>query len=228
MNLFAYLQDADTWYGPGQSLDLLLEHLGYTAAAVGIAAALAIPLGVLVGHTGRGSSLVGGLRNGTRALPALGLLVLVALALGSGFGAILVVLMIVAFLVIFAATAAGMLAVDREPVHAARGLGLSGAQIATRVEWPLALPLAMAGVRSATVQVVAMVTIAAFVGGGGLGQLLVSGRESGNESQMFAGAFLIAMLAIGLYLLLSVVIWRMARRARLGNDLQPRYAIAAA
>jgi osmoprotectant transport system permease protein len=227
MNLFGYLQDPNTWYGPGQTLELLLQHLGYTAAAVGIAALIGIPLGLLLGHTGRLSWLVAALRNGTRALPALGLLVLVALALGSGFGAILVVLTIVAFLVILAATATGALNADREAVHAARALGLSEFQIATQVEWPLALPMVIAGLRNATVQVVAMVTVAAFVGGGGLGRLLVDGRDSGDDAQMFAGVFLIAIVAVVAYLLLSLLVWRVSRHARPGRTTVPSYAAAA-
>jgi osmoprotectant transport system permease protein len=227
MNLFSYLQDPNTWYGPGQTLELLLQHLGYTAAAVGIAAVIGIPLGLLLGHTRRAAWLVGALRNGTRALPALGLLVLVALALGSGFGAILVVLTIVAFLVILAATATGALNADRAAVHSARALGLSEPQIAAQVEWPLAQPMVIAGLRNATVQVIAMVTVAAFVGGGGLGRLLVDGRASGNDAQMFAGVFLIAIVAIVAYLLLSLLVWRVARQARPGRAAVPSYAAAA-
>jgi osmoprotectant transport system permease protein len=227
MNLFGYLQDPSTWYGPGQTLELLLQHLGYTAAAVGIAAVIGIPLGLLLGHTGRAAWLVAALRNGTRALPALGLLVLVALALGSGFGAILVVLTVVAFLVILAATATGALDADREAVHSARALGLSEPQIVTQVEWPLALPMAIAGLRTAAVQVIAMVTVAAFVGGGGLGRLLVDGRAGGNDAQLFAGVFLIAIVAIVAYLLLSLLVWRVARQARPGRPTMPSYAAVA-
>jgi osmoprotectant transport system permease protein len=227
MNLFGYLQDPSTWYGPGQTLELLLQHLGYTAAAVGIAAVIGIPLGLLLGHTRRAAWLVAALRNGTRALPALGLLVLVALALGSGFGAILVVLTVVAFLVILAATATGALDADREAVHSARALGLSEPQIVTQVEWPLALPMAIAGLRTAAVQVIAMVTVAAFVGGGGLGRLLVDGRAGGNNAQLFAGVFLIAIVAIVAYLLLSLLVWRVARQARPGRPTMPSYAAVA-
>jgi len=227
MNLFAYLQDPDTWYGPGQTLELLLQHLGYTAAAVGIAAVLGIPLGLLLGHTRRAVHVVNALRNGTRALPALGLLVLVALALGSGFGAILVVLTVVAFLVIVAATATGVLGADGEAVHSARALGLSERQITTQIEWPLALPMVIAGLRNATVQVIAMVTIAAFVGGGGLGRLLVDGRANGNDAQLFAGVFLVAIVAILAYLLFSLLVWRVARHASPGRSTVPSYAAAA-
>ena len=85
MNIFEYLLDPSTWVGAGKTLDLLLPHLAYTAAAVGIAALIAIPLGILIGHTGRGSFLVIGLTNGARAIPSLGLLVLVVLLLGTGF-----------------------------------------------------------------------------------------------------------------------------------------------
>ena len=95
MNIFEYLLDPTTWVGPGKTLDLLLQHLAYTAAAVGIGALIAIPLGILIGHTGRGSFLVIGLTNGARAIPSLGLLVLVVLLLGTGFGKTVFVLSLI-------------------------------------------------------------------------------------------------------------------------------------
>ena len=130
---------------------------------------------------------------------------LVVLLLGTGFGKTVLVLTMLALPAILTATAAGIAGADREAVHAARALGMSEGQVISQVEWPLALPLVISGLRSATLQVVATATVAAFVGGGGLGRLLISGQRSSNYPQMFAGAFLIALLAIVLDLLLGLV-----------------------
>ena len=94
------------------------------------------------------------------------------------------------------------------------------------MEWPLALPLVISGLRSASLQVVATATVAAFVGGGGLGRLLISGQRTSNYPQMFAGAFLIALLAIALDLLLGLVAWLAARHARPRSKTVPSYALA--
>lgn len=214
MNLFSYLLDPSTWLGPGGTLDLLLEHLAYTFVSVAIAAVIAIPLGVLIGHTGRGSFLIIGSSNAARAVPSLGLLVLIVVLLGTGFGKTVVVLAILALPAILSATAAGIQNADREAVHAARALGMTERQVVSQVEWPLALPFVISGLRSATLQVVATATVAAFAAGGGLGQLLISGQKNNDYSQMFAGAFLIALLAILLDLLLGLIAWLLARRAR--------------
>jgi osmoprotectant transport system permease protein len=214
MNLFSYLQDPVNWPGPGGITELLLQHLGYTAAAVAIAAAIAIPLGIAIGHTGRGGFLVIGLSNAARAIPSLGLLILVVLLLNTGVGPIIGVLALLALPPILTATAAGVKGADPDAVHAARALGMTSGQIVGRVEWPLALPLVISGLRSATLQVVATATVAAFTAGGGLGRLLVSGQATSNYSQMFAGALLIAALAIALDVVLGGLGWLVARRVR--------------
>ncbi|GAA1827664.1 ABC transporter permease [Microlunatus capsulatus] len=222
MNVFSYLLDGANWPGNGRILDLLLQHLLYTAAGVLLAAVVAIPLGILIGHTGRGSFLVIGLSNAARAIPSLGLLFLAVMLLGTGVGNIVVVLAILALPAILTATAAGIAGADREAVHAGRALGMTERQVVARVEWPLALPLVVSGLRSATLQVVATATVAAFASGGGLGQLLTSGQAQSDYPQMFAGAILIAALAIVLDLLLGLAGWGAARRAR------PRSRTAAA
>jgi osmoprotectant transport system permease protein len=214
MSVFSYLQNGANWLGAGKILDLLLQHLAYTAAAVVLAALVAIPLGILIGHTGRGSVVVIGLSNGARAIPSLGLLFLAVMLLGTGAANIVVVLAILALPAILTATAAGVAGADREAVHAARALGMTEGQVVSKVEWPLALPLVVSGLRSATLQVVATATVAAFASGGGLGQLLTSGQAQSDYPQMFAGAILIAALAILLDLLLGGIGWFAARRAR--------------
>jgi osmoprotectant transport system permease protein len=216
MNLFEYLADPANWQGPGGIWYLLLEQLAYTVAAVGIAAAIAIPVGIFIGHTNHGSFLVIGLSNAARAIPTLGLLVLVVLLLGTGVGPIIGVLAVLALPPILTATAAGIHGADHEAVHAARALGMSEWQIVAKVEWPLALPLVISGLRSASLQVVATATVAAYSGGGGLGRLLITGNATRNYSQMFAGALLVAGLAIVLDLLLGGLGWLAGRRASPG------------
>jgi osmoprotectant transport system permease protein len=217
MNLFEYLADPANWTGPGGIWDLLLQHLGYTVASVGLAAAIAIPLGIVIGHTGRGSFLVIGLSNAARAIPTLGLLVLVVLLLGTGIGPIIGVLAILALPPVLTATAAGIRGADHEAVHAARALGMSELQVVAKVEWPLALPLVISGLRSATLQVVATATVAAYSSGQGLGRLLITGNATRNYPEMFAGAFLVAVLAIVLDILLGGLGWLASRHASPGG-----------
>lgn len=217
MNLFDYISQPANWSGTDGIVDLLLQHLYYTAIAVGVAAVLAIPLGILIGHTGRGSFLVIGASNAARAIPSLGLLVLAVLLLGTGLLPIVVVLAVLAVPPILTATAAGVQGADREAVHAARALGMTAGQIVRQVEVPLALPLMISGLRSATLQVVATATVAAFAAGGGLGRLLISGQRTNNYSEMFAGAVLVALLAIVLDIVLGILGWFAGRRARPRN-----------
>ncbi len=212
MNLFDYISDPANWRGEAGIGYLLLQQLGYTAAAVAIAALIAIPLGILIGHTGRGSFLVIGLSNAARAIPSLGLLVLVVLLLGTGNGPIVGVLAVLALPAILTATAAGIQGADHGAVHAAHALGMSGGQVIGKVEWPLALPLVISGLRSAALQVVATATIAAYSSGTGLGRLLISGNANRNYSEMFAGALMVALLAIVLDVALGTIAWLIARR----------------
>ncbi len=214
MNYFSYLFDASHWGGDGGTGQLLLQHLAYTAAAVAIGAVVAIPLGILIGHTGRGGFLVIGLSNAARAIPSIGLLVLVVLLLGTGFGETVAVLAVLALPAILTATAAGVAGADPDAVYAARALGMTGGQVVSKVEWPLAVPLVISGLRSATLQVVATATVAAFAAGGGLGQLLISGQRSRDYSQMFAGAVLVAALAVVLDLVIGGIGLLAARRVR--------------
>lgn len=217
MNLFDYISDPANWRGEAGIGYLLLQQLGYTAAAVAIAALIAIPLGILIGHTGRGSFLVIGLSNAARAIPSLGLLVLVVLLLGTGNGPIVGVLAVLALPAILTATAAGIQGADHGAVHAAHGLGMSGGQVIGKVEWPLALPLVISGLRSAALQVVATATIAAYSSGTGLGRLLISGNANRNYSEMFAGALMVALLAIVLDVALGTIAWLIARRRHSAN-----------
>lgn len=228
MNAFSYLLDASNWGGDGGTGQLLLQHLAYTVTAVVIGAVIAIPLGILIGHTGRGGFLVIGLSNAARAIPSIGFLVLVVLLLGTGFGQTVLVLAVLALPAILTATAAGVSGADPDAVYAARALGMTGGQIVSKVEWPLAVPLVVSGLRSATLQVVATATVAAFAAGGGLGQLLISGQRSRDYSQMLAGAVLIAALAILLDLLIGTIGLLASRRVRPARKTRASAAVSPA
>jgi osmoprotectant transport system permease protein len=151
-------------------------------------------------------------------------LVLVVTLLSTGILPVVAVLAILALPPILTATAAGISGADPGAVHAARALGMTGKQVIGKVEWPLALPLVISGLRSATLQVVATATIAAFVSAGGLGRLLISGQATADYSEMFAGAVLVAALAIVLDLLLGLIGWLAARRTSPGRAAELAFA----
>jgi osmoprotectant transport system permease protein len=183
----------------------LLQHLGYTALAVLVGAVIAVPVGLYNGHTNRGRFLVVGLANGLRALPELGVLVLFVLLLGLGLTPVTLALMLLAIPPLLAGTYAGISGVDPAAVDAARGIGMTERQILFQVELPNALPLMVAGLRTATLQVVATATIAAFVSLGGLGRYIVDGQAQRDFTQMAGGAILVALLAIVLEVALQGV-----------------------
>lgn len=216
MSFFAFLAKASNWTANGGILARLQEHLLYTLLAVLIAAAISIPLGVLIGHTGRGNVLIIGLSNAARAIPTLGFVIVMVLVMGTGLLPILIVLVVLAMPPILTATAAGVAGADQNAVHAARAIGMASGQVVGLVEWPLALPLTISGVRSATLQVVATATIAAYVSGGGLGQFIITGLATQDYPQVFAGAILVAGLAVVFDLLLGAVV-KLTRR-RTGAD----------
>ncbi|MGD9526672.1 ABC transporter permease [Pseudonocardia sp.] len=202
LNWFA---DPANWSGPDGVPTRLAEHLFYTVLAVVIAAVIGIPVGLAVGHTHRGGFLVVGMANSLRALPTLGLLVLLVGFIGIGLGAPLIALVVLAVPPILAGTYAGVQAVDRAIVDAARGMGMSEREVLLRVELPNALPLVMGGVRSATLQVVSTATIAAFVSLGGFGRYIIDGLSVRNYAEMAAGSILVALLAVAADLLLAGV-----------------------
>lgn len=196
-----WLFDPEHWSGPTGIPTRILEHLGYTGLTVLIAAVIAIPLGAIIGHTGRGTFLVAGLSNGLRALPELGLLTLLVLLTYVGLLPVVVSLVILAIPPVLAGTYAGIRNVDRSVVDAARGMGMRESKVLLQVELPNALPLIIGGVRSATLQVIATATIAAYVSLGGLGRFVIDGNNAGGGSpdgypQMAAGAIMVAVLAL--------------------------------
>lgn len=178
-------------------LALGLEHIWMSAAAVGIAVAIALPLGVLLGHVRKGAGATVVLSNVSRAMPTLALLTLFAAsAIGFGNTAVIIAAAIFAFPPILTNAFTGMADVDPDIREAALGQGMTRFQVATRVELPLAIPLIAAGLRTATVQTVATVPLAALVAGGGLGVIINTGLATQRYGQVLAGAVIVASLAL--------------------------------
>ena len=194
---FVYLNDPFNWTRRGGILELLVEHVRISAAAVLLAALVALPVGVLLGSTGRGAGAVVVLSNVSRAVPTLALLTVFAVTpLGFSDTATILALALFAFPPMLTNTFVGFREVDRDVREAARAMGMSRGQVVTRVEFPLALPLVMTGVRTAAVQVVATATLAALVGGGGLGRIINLGFGQQDYAVMIAGALLVAVLSL--------------------------------
>lgn len=200
-----WLSDPMRWSGPSGIPQRLLEHLGYTALGVLVAALIAIPLGLLVGHTGRGKGLAVAAAGAARALPTLGLVTLFALLMGIGLTAPLLAFVILAVPSLLAGAYSAVEAVDPATVDAARAQGMTEWQILTTVELPLGMPLLIGGVRGATVQVVATAMLAAYVGNGGLGRFIFLGLGSQDYPQMIAGSLLVIALALVLDLCLLLI-----------------------
>jgi osmoprotectant transport system permease protein len=195
-DLFSYLTTSSNWRGSSGIADRFLQHLGYSAEALLIAGAIALPLGLLSGHTGRGGAVLSMVGNATRALPTLGLLTIFAIIIGVGLEAALIPLIVLAVPSMLVNTYVGIRDVDRSVVDAARGTGMHGWQVLFRVELPVALPLVFLGLRLAAIQVVSTATIAAYVGLGGLGRYIIDGQASHNFAELGAGALLVCVFAI--------------------------------
>ncbi|WP_377645488.1 ABC transporter permease [Oryzobacter terrae] len=201
-SLVSWFTDPANWSGEDGIPARLLEHLQYTLLSLLVAAVIAIPLGLWVGHTGRARWLVS-LANSLRAVPTLGLLFVVALWLGPKIQGDLaftlpsiLVLALLAIPPLLAGTYAGIEAVDPAARDAAKGVGMTGAQVLRQVELPNALPLLYSGIRSAVLQVVATATIAAYIGLGGLGRYLIDGIALGDYARAAGGAVIVAVLAL--------------------------------
>jgi osmoprotectant transport system permease protein len=197
--VLAWFGDPAHWQGENGVPQRLLEHVGLSAAALGIACALAIPVGLWLGHLHKGGALAVGVSNIGRAVPTFAVLVLLVLApdpFGLSNLSILTALVLFAVPPILTNTYLGVSEVEPAAVDAARGMGMSGPQILAKVELPLATSLLMGGVRLAAVQVVATATIAALVAGGGLGALITDGFGRQNQAEVVAGALCVLVLAL--------------------------------
>ena len=196
IDAFAWIFDPAHLGGPNGIPIRLVQHLTISLVVLVIASVIAIPLGYLIGHTGRGRSLAVSLTGGFRALPTLGLLIIVALWLGIGVEAPIIALVVLAVPPILAGAYSGFEAIDRRTIDSARAVGMTEGQIVRKVEVSLGLPLLIGGLRSATLQVIATATLADYVGAGGLGRFIFVGLKSNDYSQMLAGSLLVIALAL--------------------------------
>lgn len=209
--LIDFFGDPASWSGPDGIPIRLLEHLEFSAISLLCAMLIAVPLGLWIGHTGRGALFAILSANAARALPTLGLLVLIVLLMGVGTGVpVLIPLVALAVPPILVNTYEGIRGVDPDLRDAAYGMGLRGGQVLGGVLVPVALPLILLGLRIAAIQVVSTATVAAYVGLGGLGRFIVDGLATKDFPSTLGGAVLVALLALivqlGFTLLQRVVV----------------------
>jgi osmoprotectant transport system permease protein len=209
MSLFNYLRQffEDPTYRSGYDgiWTRLAQHCEYSLIALLIAAAIALPLSILSGHTGRGDGVISAVAVIGRAMPSLGLLVLLTVEWGLSITITMIPLVLLGIPPILLYTHAGIRAVDPAAVDAARGLGMTPWQTIRQVEVPAALPLILAGLRGAAVQVVATATLAAVVSFGGLGRYIIDGLYQYDYAQVVGGAVLVAALSLVTLLVFWVI-----------------------
>ncbi len=218
--ILGFFTDPANWQGGRGIPWRMLEHVLLSGLAIAIATAVALPIGLYIGHTGRGAGLAISLANIGRAVPSYAILVMVlpvALALapvigyspslGLNFVPIMVAMILLAIPPILVNAYAGLRAVDRELLEAGRGLGLRETEILRRLEVPLASPVIIGGIRTATLQVIATLTIGAILSGGGLGRFIFDGLNQGlaGRASIYAGAIQVILLAVGVDLVLALV-----------------------
>jgi osmoprotectant transport system permease protein len=211
----SFFGDSANWQGDEGIPTLFREHLQLTVVAVLVAVIVAVPIGFVLGHLRTGGTFAIYVFNIGRALPAFALLILAVqwFGIGEPTGILTPVLSVPAFVAMFvlaippilANTYVGVAEVDDDMREAARGMGMSGVQMLRRVEVPIAMPLIMAGVRTAAVAVIATATLAAYVDAGGFGRYIVDGFAVQDSVKVFAGAVLVALLAVAVEVSLAWV-----------------------
>jgi osmoprotectant transport system permease protein len=200
---WSWLTMRQQWHGSGNIPVRIIEHLGYSGLSLLIAALIALPLGVALGHSGRGTFFVVNLANAWRAIPTLGLLVLMVILLGFSPLAWLVPLVTLAVPPILINAYEGVAGVERELKDAARGMGMRPWQQLIQVEVPVALPLIILGLRTGAIFVVSTATIAAEIGLGGLGRYIIDGLSVSNYGEVAGGAALVVLLALAVQLVFA-------------------------
>jgi osmoprotectant transport system permease protein len=199
--VIAWLLDPAHWAGSGGIPARIGEHLLLSGGPLVAAVLVALPIGLYIGHTGRGALLAVNLSNIGRALPSLGILGIflpITAGLGLGFGVPPTVIALFALAVppIVTNTFTGIREVDAELIEAGRGMGMREGELLAQVELPLAMPIVLAGLRTSAVQVVATATLGAVLGTGGLGRYIIDGIKQQDDPQLFVGAVIVALLAI--------------------------------
>ncbi|MEO6826257.1 MAG: ABC transporter permease subunit [Microbacteriaceae bacterium] len=205
LSAFAWIFDPAHSIGPGGIPARVTEHVWYSLMTILIAAAIAIPIGVAIGHTGRGRSVAVQISGALRALPTLGLVILLALLMSLGLVPPTIALVVLAIPPILAGAYSALESVNRATIDAARAVGMTQWQVLFKVELPLGLPLIMGGLRSAALQVIATWTVAGILPVGGLGRYLIDGLSVKDYAQMLAGSVLVVALALVVDALFAVV-----------------------
>jgi osmoprotectant transport system permease protein len=203
----SYIFTAANWGGPAGLAARIVEHLQYTVVAVLVSVLIAVPVGMIIGHTGRGTFLVVTGVNALRALPTLGVLLLGVLLWGLGLVPPTVALMLLGIPPLLAGTYSGIANVDRAVVDAARSMGMTESRVLLRVEVPNAMPLILGGLRTATLQIVATATVAAYASLGGLGRYLIDGIKVRQFYLALVGALMVTALALILDAALAFAVW---------------------
>ena len=191
-----WFTDPANWSGLSGVPARLVEHVQLSGVSLAIAALIALPVGLYIGHRRRFEFLVVSIANVGRAIPSFGLLLLFVILFGIGDEAVILAMVLLAIPPMLINTYVGIQGVDPDTLEAARGMGMTEPGVLARIEVPLAAPVILAGIRIAALQVVATATLAAVAAGGGLGRFIVDGFSGGDRPQVFAGAVLVALLAI--------------------------------
>jgi osmoprotectant transport system permease protein len=188
--------DGATWSGTNGIGQRLLQHIVISLGVLAVAAFVALPIGVFIGHRRRGGGFIVVAAGAARAVPTLGLLTLLGLALGIGLGAPILALVILAIPPLLTGAYSGIASTDAVTADAARAIGMSEARIVWGVELPLAAPIIVGGLRSATLQVVATTTLAAYTADAGLGRYIFTGLKSRDYGELIGGSILVVVLAL--------------------------------
>jgi osmoprotectant transport system permease protein len=202
--------DPANWQGSNGVPARTLEHLSLSVWPVLLAAAIALPTGVLLGHYRRGAFFAISVANIGRAIPSFAVLVVgipiaFRFGLGTDYWPAFAALFLLAIPPILTNAYTGVREVDPGTVESSRGMGLTERQILRRIEIPMAMPVIITGIRVSAVQVVATATLAALIGGGGLGRYIIDGLSVRNIVQVFSGAVLVAALSVVTEVFFSLV-----------------------
>lgn len=235
--VFDWLTNSDNWQDSHLNTGILTQleaHIRFTGIALAIAIVIALPLGMLIGHTGRGTWLVSA-ANAVRALPTVGVLVLLTVIISPHFhgrtdvGYLIpteIVLVLLAIPPILSNTYAGIDNVLPAVRDAAAGMGMTGPQVLFRVELPCSLPLIFSGLRSAALQLIATATIASYIPLGGLGRFIYDGLAQQDYPQMIGGGVLVAALALTTDLILATAQRYAVSRGVTGRFSRTRLVVA--
>lgn len=225
-SVVAWFASAAHWTGPGGVPTRLLEHVQISAIAMAVAVLVALPIGIMLGHLHRFGNVAINVSNVGRAIPSFAILVIAFEIFGLGNIPAFAALTLLAIPPMLTNSYIAVRDVDPEVLDAARGMGMRERRMVFGVELPLAIPLIMAGVKTSAVQVIATATLAAIVAGGGLGRYILDGLGQRDDVQVFAGALLVAILALAVELSLSgleqILVPRGLRERSAGEPVRPQ------